>query len=249
MKKSIKKNKREILKSKKFIIPLLIVLIFFMYKSFYLFSYHFSKDDNYDRLYFKDSIILKNNNTTSNYLQFNNIKIRNDFEKFILETKNAKSVKYNLINKFNKVQASLQIISDKTYIDKFREDDYNNSRYNSIDRNQIIKENHITNDIEFIKYLKKELTKKNNILTRVKDMKKRYALKYFTNKEIPQFDYLTLIDGDYTGYMFDNFNYSNNQFRQVVILKDNRSYIFRFYSCCYFDENYIKELLSTVVID
>lgn len=247
MKKRIKQRK-EILNNKKVIIPLIIVLVFFIYKGFYLCCFYLNKEESFDRLYFKNSIVL-DNEKDNDYLEFKNIKIRNDFDKFILSKKEDNYITYNLINKFNKVQASLQIISDKTYIDKFIENDYHDIRYNSVDREKIIKNNHITNDIEFIKYLRKVTNKKNNILTGVNDIKERYSLKYFINKEIPKFDYLTLIKGDYTGYIFDNFNYSNDQYREAVILKNNRRYIFRFHGCCYFDESYVEELLSTVVID
>ena len=74
-------------------------------------------------------------------------------------------------------------------------------------------------------------------------MKERYALQGIVLTTIPIINGISLIDGDYTGYILNA-----NKLREVVILKNNKRYIYTFYNLDYFTDDVIKELLNTIEI-
>ncbi len=77
-------------------------------------------------------------------------------------------------------------------------------------------------------------------------MKENYAIYFMTSVVMPSIDSITLIDGDYGGYIF---NMSNFNVKEVSIIKNDKRYTFVFINTEYFKDEYIKELLNTIVID
>lgn len=247
---------------KKYII-LIVVLLFLIifgylgYKIFNLYYYNTNDimEDNYknflNKLEIKNTITINTNSNVDNYLTFKNIKIRNDFEKFkkIDESDDMlEYVKYVLYDENENAKAGFVFGISDTYVNMFKEDVtvYGDSikKINDSGLEEFFKKNNITNDIELFEYLKNNKDVKNNIFTSVKQMKNNYTIHLLSSIAFPSLENYTLIEGDYTGYIFNSQN-----IKEVSILKDDKKYTFTFIKLDYFTDNYINELLNTIIID
>ena len=90
--------------------------------------------------------------------------------------------------------------------------------------------------------MKKQKYYKNTIFTNVKDIKNNGILTYIY-ESIPKVENLSLIKGDYEGYIFDF-----GEAKQVNILKNDKLYYFTFVYHNYFTDEYVQNLLNTIVI-
>ena len=117
-------------------------------------------------------------------------------------------------------------------------------RITNTDLANILEKNKINNDIELFKYLEKQKDVKNNIFTSAKEMKENYTIQFMVSVIMPQMDSITLINGDYQGYIF---NLKNNM-KEVSILKNGKRYVFMFLNTTYFTDEKINDLLNTIVI-
>lgn len=239
-------------------IPLLIVLGYLVYKIFNLYYYNIDtiKEEQYvnflNNLEKKNTITINTNLKVDNYLTYKNIKIRNDFEEFkkIDESNHMlEYVKYVLYDENENAKAGLVFGVSDTYVNMFKEDVsvYGNDikKINDSGLKEFFKENNITNDIELFEYLKNNKDVKNNIFTSVKQMKNNYTIHLLASIAFPSLENYTLIEGDYTGYIFNS-----NKVKEVSILKNNKRYIFTFINVDYhFNDTYINELLNTIIID
>ena len=77
-----------------------------------------------------------------------------------------------------------------------------------------------------------------------KEMKENYTIQFMVSVIMPQMDSITLINGDYQGYIF---NLKNNM-KEVSILKNGKRYVFMFLNTTYFTVEKINDLLNTIVI-
>ena len=234
---------------------ILVIGIYFGYKGFNLYYYNISNItfDEYEEFIegFKvKNTININNVKTNEYLNFNEIKIRNDFKKFekIDDGTGSKDfIKYKITYGDKKVAAIFMGKTD-TYINLLKNDFdvYGNGdrRLKKNNVTDILNKNNITNDIELFEYLRKNKDIKSNIFTSVKDMKNNFTINYLLAVMLPKVDNITIIDGDYSGYIF---NMGSN--KEVSIFKNNKRYVFTFINTDYFTDQYIQELLSTVVIE
>jgi hypothetical protein len=73
----------------------------------------------------------------------------------------------------------------------------------------------------------------------------KYALAYFAYKGFPTLESVTLIKGDYTGYILN----TDMGIKECSILKNGKRYFLTFINAGYFNDELIKEILNTVVID
>jgi len=137
-------------------------------------------------------------------------------------------------------------ISD-TYVNMFKEDitlygdDIKKIKNSNLDN--FFKENNINNDIELFEYLKNNRNVKNNIFTSIDKMRDNYTIHLLSSLAIPSLENITLIKGNYTGYIFNS-----NKIKEVSIVKNNKRHIFTFINIEYFNEKYIKDLLNTIII-
>ena len=234
------------------LIGVLVVLIlgYIGFKSVCLYYYspkQINKED-FEKLKngltFKDDIVIKTNKDVSDYLEKDNIKIRNDFKDFTLK---ENWYVLNDSNKDNKVAFTLNGPTE-TYLDYLKAEDvnvYNASLKNTTanDRIKFLENNNIKNDIDFFKYMNKQEYPVFNILTPVNKMKSIYSVYLMFNIMIPSTNYINEIKGDYQGYILNLDN-----IKEVSILKDNKRYTFTFIGNDYFTLDYVKELLNTIVI-
>lgn len=241
------------------IIGLLIIIgVYFGYKVYNMFYYNINNTttENYQNLInglkITNTTTIKNEKLgTNQYLNFENVKVKNDFSKFEkLEDKSSKDIiKYVLYNENRETRASFWIGITDSYVDLLKQDitlfNTEDKRITSKNLSDFFEKNNIKNDVELFKYLEKNKNVKSNIFTSVKQMKENYTVQLLTSIIMPQIDGITLIDGDYTGYILN----LTNDSKEVSILKGNKKYYFSFFKLDYFTDDYIKEILNTIVID
>lgn len=237
---------------------LLIVCCYFGYKGFNLYYYNVDfLTDNYSEIlkgiHIKDTIYLKHTDIKdNNYIEFNGIKVKNEFKKFtkLDQTRSANnSLKYALYGENKSLIASFWMGTTDTYVKILKSDKTlfgaRDSRVTNANLTKMLEKNNINNDIELFRCLENKKNIKNNIFTSVKKMKENYTIQFMVTVMLPQIEDITLIDGDYEGYIF---NIKNN-IKMAVILKNDKSYVFTFLKTDYFTDEYIKEILNTVEID
>lgn len=249
------------MKKKKGILIILLIIIlvaYFGYKGFNLFYYNADRITTQDYESFinqftiKDTINIKKKSVESNdYLEYQNIKIRNDFKDFekLGQTAGVTSLKLISKDENNKTKSSFWMGITDTYVNMLKSDKTlfgtEDKRITNTSLTKILEKNNINNDIELFKYLENQKEIKNNIFTSVKQMKENYAIQFMISVVMPQMNNITLINGDYQGYVF---NLKSNM-KEVSIIKDDKRYVFMFINTTYFTNDYIKDLLETIVID
>ena len=207
-------------------IILLVVLIggLFSYK-LYLVVHYSDKSLDYSYKSIRDAYKINDKLTIhtnllnkDDYIEYNGIKIKNDFKGY--ESKENSDVTGNYIvytNKDNNSYFSLGIT--EPYIDFL----------------------HLTSDSKE-KVVASENYKK-NIFSLGKDIKASYALYEVAYILNPHNKKITLLEGDLKGYMFT----LDNNVREVNILKNNKRYVFVM-SGEYYSIDKVVELINTIVI-
>ncbi len=231
---------------------ILVIGIYFGYKGFCLYLYSTNAYSDYEELIngltIKDTITIKTQNTTD-YLTFGDIKIRNDFKKFKKQDNDVKDFDRYTLNTFSsRAITYFGMGTGMTYVDMLKADKtYFSDNGNSLgdfDFEKFLKKNNINNDIELFEYLLENKDIKNNIFTSTKKMKESYNIKNFASVALPLLNNITIINGDYVGYIFNT-----DKYKEVSILKNNIRYIFVFMDTYYFTDDVIKDLLNTVIIE
>lgn len=255
-------------KKKVFIIIglLLVICVYFGYKGFNLFYYNINNltTENYDSivnsLTIKDTITINTKKLESDdYLTFRNIKVKNEFSNFkLLENQfSDNNIKYALYDENNNLKASFWMGITDSYVNLFKTDAIlfgtEDKRINNTNLTNFLDKNNIKNDIDLFKYLEKNKNVKNNIFTSVKEMKENYLLQFMVSVAIPRIENITLIDGDYQGYIFNMKSENDNisSIREARILFNDKVYTFLFLNKNneYFNNDYIQDILNTIVID
>ena len=84
-------------------------------------------------------------------------------------------------------------------------------------------------------------------------MKENYLLQFMVSVAIPRIENITLIDGDYQGYIFNMKSENDNvsSIREARISFNDKVYTFLFLNKNneYFNNDYIQNILNTIVID
>ncbi|MBQ8902659.1 MAG: hypothetical protein IJY87_06365 [Bacilli bacterium] len=242
------------------IIVVVVVFIggFFGTKIFYLNKYNISRvtneeyQEHKEKLQIKDSITIKTQKLQENdYISFNDIKIKNEFEKFeILESSTDDHLKY-VLKENDKVIASFWFGATTESLVDILSDDFTlygwtqeHLSLNKEERIRFFEKYNIENDVDLIKFLSAYEYKENNLFTRTNKMKENYFVKFITSFLMSLGESVTLIDGDYEGYILNM--YEN---KEAYIIKNNKKYVFTFLKTDYFNDEYIKELLNTVIIE
>lgn len=242
------KKKKKVL----IVIILILIVLYFLYKGINLLIYSsFAYDDSEFKALksgFKitDSINI-NHKETSNYLTFDNVKIRNDFDNFKkMDNYGGSIVNLRLESEQGNKIFTYGISNQRISNYKNKNIDYSaySKHFNSLDKTKILKKHNINNDIDLIKYLSNRNTLKPNIFTSVKQMKEDYFFNYLIMLDYPKVYQIKLIEGFYNGYILD----CGGGVYEVDILKDNKKYYFVFMGKGYtFD--YIEDFLNTLVIE
>ena len=246
------------------IILVLIILCFFSYKIYFFYKYNPNKllESSYEELIkkldYKDTINIKKSDLKDDeeYISFENIKIRNDFENYkefltdVSDMEGYKSYKLALYDN-DKVVSSFWISKYKTYTNIIRNSEsidlYNISDSDKKDDfyKKVIIDNDINTDLELIDFLKNDKVKNVNLFSKPYDIKLLYSKALFYTVALPSIDYLTLIEGDYSGYIINT-----DLIKEVNIEYKGEDYIFTFIeNDNVFTTEYINDLLNTLIIE
>ena len=239
---------------------ILLILIYFGYKGFNLLYYDINNMtiEDYNKiisgLKIKDTMTIKTTKLEEkDYLAYKKIKIRNDFKKFENKTTNPEvSATYVLKDEENNQTIAIIIGNETdTFVNMLKNDTTlfgtEDNRVTNTSLTKYLEKNKITNDIELFEFVSNQKPKKVNIFTPVKQMKENYKLHFITAVIFPIIKDITLINGDYNGYIF---NIENNVgIKDVSIIKNDKRYTVTFLNTNYFTNDYINELLNTLIIE
>lgn len=246
-------------KSKSLFCLVIIILIcaFLIYKGYYLIIYRPENisDKNYneymDSFQLHNSIVInKKSIENSNYLIFKNVKIRNDFADYIVTYESETNKIYRLVDENENVKAVFRIGVDNSIID----DVLDEALFDREDKEKFLKENNITDDMDLLDFVLQKHKVKNNILTSIKKIKEHAMIQYFTYTTLSNPSFITKFSGDYEGYLIGNEKSSQentkyNNINTVNLIKDNKVYSFGFWLSDDFTEDYIKDIIETVIIE
>lgn len=242
------------MKKRKILVLFIICLgiVYFGYKGVNLVYYHISDDFKND-FHLNHTITITHHEVASNdYLEFQNIKIRNDFKNYEKLNFDAEiettSPKFVLKDENGEVMKAFWMGSTDTYVYLLSADKTlygtEDKRITNTNLTNILEKNNIHDDIELFSYLSNSKNIQNNIFTNVKKMKENYAIQSIMSIIMPTPNNITLINGDYKGYIF---NFENNM-QEVSILKNNKRYVFDFKNNNHLTDEYLSDILGTIEI-
>lgn len=259
-KKEIKKNK---FKSFIIVICILLILIIFgfsIYKGLLVYKHTMNIPENYlevvNGLKIKDTLkIYKRTINEEDYLVEDNIKIRNDFNDYIRVGELKNDVLNTFVQYSNQKEKQDIIISKMSqYIDEFVRDDLiffygeedisiSEDRFTTADRKYFLLRNDINNDIDFLEYIKNNYFKKNSIFMSEREIRENYAFNLFVSIVIPEVNSISLIKGDYEGFIF-NLDSS----REIHIIRDDIVYSILLRGDELITDEYIIDWIGTLEI-
>lgn len=261
---NLRKNKFKVILGTILSMILIICLVYVSYKGVLLMIHKVPKGDIEEiisGLEVKSTLtIYKRTIDEDKYLVVDDIKIRNDFKDFE-EMERPNELHPVILKKTldNGKTLGVSISSGNSYIDIFSSDDvivYNGidsdtidfGQFNAADRKYFLLRNDINNDIDLLNYIYKNGYHKSNIFMTDREIKENYAINFFMDTVIPKIDNITLITGDYSGYIFNLKGKSvGKNIRCVSILRNNKIYSFTFYGDKY-DDEYLIDVLGTLEI-
>lgn len=244
------------MKKKVIIASIVLIILYFLVKGFFMYYYNVDSmlTDDYqeivDSFKIKDTLTINKKVVDNNdYLTVKNIKIKNDFKDFEKQKEdNTDYQRYILYDENHNVKAAF--FMGKTYTNTYmlRNDPtffgVDDKRLSNKVMSKILDENNIDNDLELFEFLRKNTNKKINFFTSIKEMKEVYTINLVSAIILPRIDSLTKIEGDYYGFI-----YNMKDAKEVDILSGNNRYTFTFFKRDYFTDDYINELLKTIIID
>jgi hypothetical protein len=236
---------------------ILLICLFFCYKGYFYLIYRTENisDKNYDEFMnsieiHNDITINKKNVENENYLIYKNVKIRNDFSDYVITYEGDNGRIYRLMDDENNVKAVFKIGVDVTNIDLVLDE----SMFKKSDKEKFFSKYNISDDIDLLDFVLQKHKTKNTIFTPVKNMREHAMIQYFTFVTLGNPSYITKLTGDYKGYLIGNEksgleNATLKNINTVNILEDNKKYYFGFWLSDDFTEEYIKDIIETVVIE
>ena len=210
----------------------------------------FMNNEIYDKTYSYAKVININKINVDETINIKELdmSIGNYFSDFKETEKNKNYIKYEN----NEDNTSLIISKDKSVLSQINNTDINNvfgelyyypMYISETLRNHFIKKNNINNDIDLIKYIRKRNKEKNTFFTSIIKIKENYFFDYIESTIYNDINSITYIEGDYNGYIIDYKDY-----KEVYLLDKDNLYNFVFVNNEYFDEDHIKEIISTIKI-
>lgn len=226
-----------------FILVIILITIYLIYKSFMLCIYSNVPIDNYGEYinYLKITDTLKITNTeASEYIAFSNLKIRNDFKNFNYISEDNTDIYEKTIDD---KKASILLSKTTKVIDRFK--NTNDTDINNVvSINELLEKENINNDLDLFQYLYDKKDEKINIFTKTSQMKEYYTLRNLAIGYLPNAQEIVKVNGTYEGYIF-----KLKSSISVYIEKDNQLYSLTFNNREYFTDEYVMELLNTLIIN
>ena len=183
---------------------------------------------------------------TDDYLSFHTMKIKNDFNGF--EKQEDKLRNYDKY--FNHdAQTGFIIGMDETHVTLLQNNEsfyseMSDYRVNNKNITKYLEKNNIKDDLDLIRHVQKNKIDSYNIFTSIFNMKDKFLLSYIISLSLPTPKEIYKIVGDHGGYAFvlDNII-------EVSILENDKRYIYSFIGRDYFTDEYVNELLNSIVIE
>ena len=267
-KKKIKKSKIKSIMFTTIAIALLLVVVFFGYKFYLLNKYTYPKPDNVKEIVEglknpKEVKILKKTIPDNDYLTIENFRIRNDLKDYKFEENihpkdgpvRIYTYRKELGNdKKSTIQFSIEdegmdlVSAYSSQLDFYGDGDINAEAFNKADRKFFLLKNDINNEIDFLKYVADNYYKENNIFMDKRTMMENYAFNLFVDIAVPHFKDLTLIKGDYTGFISCVGKNEDGYAYEVSILRDGKIYNIITNDQRFANEDYMIDLISTIEI-
>ena len=226
-------NKNNIKKIIVVLILFMCVFNFFIIKS-KVFMYKSVSNTSYSSIDYKTLEI--NHKGTDKYLQYKNVKIRNDFTDLKENIRHDNF--YMLKNDDGSKMFSIQI---NNMLDFFRI----NSQLSEKDYNKILSNNHIKNSVDLLYYSLDNKSEKVNLFSSYKDNKKmmvvKSVLEYYFNINVNSNYNVYLFSGEYRGIIR-----ANKDGAIIELIDKDISYIISVKTDKGID--YILDLISTIVI-
>lgn len=256
-----KKMRFSKIKSSVITIIILIVLVglsYFGYKFYLINKYTFDKPNNVEKVLKginnKSEIkIIKRTLNKDEYLMLDNFKIRNDFEDYVMDNKNSNFEPSVYRNESSMITFSSNEVNYQM-IDAFSSEEVTfygdgagelEKNFSKADRKFFLLKNDINNDVDFLLYVGNNYYKENNIFMDKRTMMENYAFNSFCSIVVPVIDELIIIKGDYLGYIMRS--KSKDKFiTEVSLIRDNKRYGFLTNNQKFKDNDYIKDIISTI---
>lgn len=168
------------------------------------------------KTYESPEIISIETKDVKNYVEFENIKIENKFQKFdkietdpnklqYIKYKDDNLDKYISINQSASFGASF-INGFKNYSKQDGDDEYENiTLYAPEETYEYLKENNVTSDTQLFEFLLKNYDNQNKLFTKKSKMKENLYIKEYIANVIPRIKKLSIFKG-LNGYMFETIN-------------------------------------------
>ena len=229
--KDIKKIKKNVIIG---VIIFLLIFIIFITKN-KINMYKNVNNISYSNVKYKTIEI--NHKDTDKYLQYKNVKIRNDFTDYEEDMRHDEF--YMIKNVDGNEMFSIQI---NDMLDFFKV----NSQVNEKDFNEILSNNHINNSIDLLYYSLDKKDEKINIFSSYKNIKRAMIVKsvleyYFDLNTNVNYD-IYLFSGEYRGIIK-----INDKGAKIELIDKNISYVMNIKTNKGLD--YILDLISTIVIN
>ena len=193
------------LKIKITILILLILTGFIIYKFIMLQKYNVEEISINTSAIFNEKLNIKNNSI--NDKKYKSMSYKDYFIGYVIKEGTDFKVKYD---EKNEVSSFYNIIKDKQYTNLLNNNsftifsDKNNSNFSTEKyMKDYLNSNNIKNDIDLLKYIKDNYYLKNSLFTSTSVMKGNYIINSFTQIALPEFNSITLIDGDLKGYIIN----------------------------------------------
>lgn len=183
---------------------------------------------------------------SNDYLTFHSMKIKNDFNGFTKQEDNLK----NYDKYYNEEKNSGLIIGmDETKITLLQNNEtfyseQSDFRINNKNITKYLNKNNIKNDMDLIRHVQNANIDSYSIFTSIKGMKERFLLSYIVKMTIPEATEMYKIIGDHGGYAF-----VLNDILEVAIVENDKRYVYSFIGRDYFTDEYINQLLNTIVVE
>lgn len=241
-------------KNIKLILKIIILILGFYlgHKFYYLYKYQVSNKTIPS--YTEFIKLLSNTHTVTievknkenvNYLELNNIKIRNDQELDLKLVENETySKKYETYDENGDILYAIWISGpEENFIEEFIND---SKQASGGIYKKYYEENNVYDLISLIKYLAKNTDKKANIFTSTREIEWLYTMNALVGSIFENAEDLFFIEGTYQGIMF---TYKSSNQKSILINKDGKNYGINFIGLDYFTDEYINELLETLIIE
>ena len=234
---------------------ILFVVVYLGYKGFNYILYNSENisDKSYNEYMnsFKlhDDMVVSKKDIDGNFLVFRNIKIRNDFTDYVVRYESEDSKVYQLDDKNGNEVAIFRISIAPKNIDSLLDE----PMFDEKDKEDFFKKYNIASDLDLLNFVLEKHNVNSTIFTPVKIMKEHAMIQHFTYMTLSNPSFVSKITGDYNGYLIGNEKVSQSSsfknINTVFLFGTDKNYIFSFWINDDFDEEYIKDIIETVVIE